>query len=42
MSCVNCASILVRIVLSMLVGGVLGAERGPKNRPVGFRPNTNS
>lgn len=33
----NLVSILVRIALSMLIGGVLGAERGRKNRPAGFR-----
>lgn len=33
----NIVSILVRIVLSMVIGGVLGAERGRKNRPAGFR-----
>jgi len=30
-------SILVRIFLSLLVGGIMGLERGRKNRPAGFR-----
>lgn len=33
----NIASIVVRIVLSMLLGGILGIERGRKKRPAGFR-----
>ena len=33
----NAASIVFRIVLAVLVGGVLGMERGRKNRPAGFR-----
>ncbi|GAA4653648.1 MgtC/SapB family protein [Anaerocolumna aminovalerica] len=34
---VNIVSISVRILLAMLMGGVLGFERGIKNRPAGFR-----
>ena len=30
-------SILIRIILSLLVGGIMGLERGRKNRPAGFR-----
>ena len=30
-------SIVFRIVLSMLLGGVLGYERGKKRRPAGLR-----
>ena len=30
-------SIFVRLVLAMLCGGILGMERGKKNRPAGFR-----
>ena len=30
-------SILVRFFLSLLVGGIMGLERGRKNRPAGFR-----
>lgn len=33
----NLVSILVRICLSVLVGGILGMERGKKNRPAGLR-----
>lgn len=33
----NIASIIFRIFLSVLVGGILGIERGSKNRPAGFR-----
>lgn len=33
----NLVSILFRIVLAILLGGVLGMERGRKNRPAGFR-----
>ena len=33
----NIASIALRIALAMLVGGILGSERGRKNRPAGFR-----
>lgn len=34
---VNILSILLRIALALLVGGLLGIERGRKNRPAGFR-----
>ncbi|MDD6207569.1 MAG: MgtC/SapB family protein [Clostridiales bacterium] len=34
---VNMASICLRILLSLLIGGILGYERGRKNRPAGFR-----
>lgn len=30
-------SIVIRIILSLLVGGIMGLERGRKNRPAGFR-----
>lgn len=33
----NLVSICLRILLTLLVGGVLGIERGSKNRPAGFR-----
>ena len=33
----NFLSILVRICLSIVVGGILGMERGRKNRPAGLR-----
>ena len=33
----NLFSILIRICLSVLVGGILGMERGKKNRPAGLR-----
>ena len=33
----NLLSVVVRIALSLLVGGVLGLERGRRNRPAGFR-----
>lgn len=33
----NFVSILVRSLLAMLIGGMLGFERGIKNRPAGFR-----
>ncbi len=33
----NMASILLRIFLAVLVGGVLGLERGRKRHPAGFR-----
>lgn len=33
----NVVSIIVRIVLAMLLGGILGMERGRKKRPAGFR-----
>lgn len=34
---VNLISIIVRIVMAMVLGGILGLERGMKNRPAGFR-----
>lgn len=34
---VNPVSILIRIALALLIGGLLGMERGRKNRPAGFR-----
>lgn len=34
---INLVSILLRIALSLIVGGLLGIERGRKNRPAGFR-----
>lgn len=34
---INMLSILVRVVLALLIGGILGIERGSKNRPAGFR-----
>ncbi len=33
----NFVSIMLRIILSVLIGGVLGIERGTKNRPAGLR-----
>ena len=33
----NIASISLRIILSILLGGILGLERGIKNRPAGLR-----
>ena len=33
----NLVSILFRIVLAILIGGILGLERERKNRPAGFR-----
>ena len=33
----NAVSVTVRLVLSLLCGGVLGVERGRKKRPAGFR-----
>ena len=33
----NMASIAFRIVLAIFVGGIVGFERGRKNRPAGFR-----
>lgn len=33
----NMVSICLRIMLSLAVGGILGIERGRKNRPAGFR-----
>lgn len=34
---INMISICFRIVLSLIIGGILGLERGRKNRPAGFR-----
>lgn len=34
---VSTVAILIKIVLSLLLGGALGYERGMKNRPAGFR-----
>ena len=34
---INIVSIIVRLMLATLVGGVLGLERERKNRPAGFR-----
>ena len=33
----NMASILVRLLMAMLVGGLIGMERGRKRRAAGFR-----
>ena len=33
---INLFSIIVRLSLSLIVGGILGAERGLRNRPAGF------
>ncbi len=34
---VNMASIILRLTLATLCAGIIGAERGRKNRPAGFR-----
>ncbi|MEA5026774.1 Protein SapB [bioreactor metagenome] len=34
---INTASIVFRFVLALLIGGILGIERGHKKRPAGFR-----
>ena len=34
---VNFFSTFLRLALAMICGGVLGMERGKKNRPAGFR-----
>lgn len=34
---VSLGAILLKIVISLLLGGALGYERGMKNRPAGFR-----
>jgi len=34
---VNTISIILRLTLATICGGILGAERGRKNRPAGFR-----
>ena len=33
----NAVSIVFRVVMAIVVGGILGLERGRKNRPAGFR-----
>lgn len=33
---INTVTIIVRLSLSLLLGGILGAERGMRNRPAGF------
>ena len=33
---VNPLSIMIRISMALLMGGILGAERGLRNRPAGF------
>ena len=33
----NTLSVLLRVVLAMLFGGLIGLERGRKRRPAGFR-----
>lgn len=33
----NMVSVLLRLTLAMLIGGVLGLERGRKRRPAGSR-----
>ncbi|HOV69584.1 MAG TPA: MgtC/SapB family protein, partial [Clostridia bacterium] len=33
----NTVSILVRLFLAMVLGGILGLERGMKKRPAGLR-----
>lgn len=33
----NLYSLIIRIVLSLCIGGILGFDRGRKNRPAGFR-----
>ena len=34
---INFISLLFRVLLAMLSGGLIGFERGIKNRPAGFR-----
>ena len=34
---VTYASIVIRILASFLLGGIIGMERGMKNRPAGLR-----
>ncbi|PXV87731.1 putative Mg2+ transporter-C (MgtC) family protein [Lachnotalea glycerini] len=34
---INIVSVCIRVLLSVLIGGFLGMERGRKNRPAGFR-----
>ena len=33
---VNTVSVIARIALSIVIGGILGTERGLRNRPAGF------
>ena len=33
---VNMISVIARIALSIVIGGILGTERGLRNRPAGF------
>lgn len=33
---INIFSIIVRLGMSLIVGGILGTERGLRNRPAGF------
>ena len=34
---INLISIILRVVMTLLIGGLLGLERGKKHRPAGFR-----
>lgn len=34
---INMGSIVLRVAISLVLGGILGYERGRKNRPAGFR-----
>lgn len=34
---INMASVVLRVVLAIVIGGIIGLERGRKNRPAGFR-----
>ena len=34
---INIYSIIIRVLLALVVGGILGIERGYKKRPAGFR-----
>ena len=34
---INTISIIIRLTLATICGGILGAERGRKKRPAGFR-----
>ena len=34
---ITAVGIFVRIIVAMLLGGLIGLERGIKNRPAGFR-----
>ena len=36
----NCLSVVVRILLAAMIGGLIGLERESKNRPAGFRTYT--